>query len=162
MPRHPARPPRRSTARRSRPVRWWLAFASLLLAGCGDVTGKWSSVGLEPRMASDQFRLLRKEQPRGEFLRASFNLREDQTYTAEVYYVGDLGFSNGGWRQLGDRLRFVDNKYGTFSYRYQLSRDGRSLEIIQPIKGTDVRLTLRKQEPLLKLPRLRDGDSRNP
>jgi len=130
-------------------------LVSLAAAGCADVTGKWTSVALEPRMASDQFVLLRAKGYKGEFLRATLDLREDKTYVAEVFYASDMSFSNGGWSLLGDRLRLVDNKYGTFAYKVDVAPGGRTMAIVQPIKGTDVRLTLRRERPLLPLPELR-------
>lgn len=122
------------------------------LAGCADITGKWDSAGLEPQMASDQFVFLRPKGFQGDFIRASLDLREDKTYTAEVYYASDMSFSNGGWSLIANRLRLVDNKYGTFTYPVELDRDGRDMAILQPIKGTDVRLHMRRQRPLLPLP----------
>lgn len=124
-------------------------LAVMAVTGCADVQGKWVSVALEPRMASDQFVLLRPRGYEGDFLRATLDLREDKTYTAEVFYAGDMGFSNGGWSVLGDRLRLVDNKYGTHTYRIDVHAGGRTMSIIQPIKGTDVRLVMRREQALL-------------
>ena len=129
-----------------------------LLPGCADLSGKWTSVALDPEMARDQFLLLRPRGYRGDFLRAVINLRTDETYTAEVYYAGDLSFSSGGWSVLGDRLRLMDSEYGAHAYRIQVARDGGTLEIIQPIKGTDVRLIMRREKPLIPLPKF--GESK--
>lgn len=134
-----------------------LAFG-LLCGGCADLTGTWVSQGLDPQMARDQFRLLRAGGHQGDFLRAKLDLREDKTYVAEVYYATDMSFSNGGWQLVGDRLRLIDNKFGTQTVQVKVSRDGTRMDIIQPIKGTDVRLLMRKEDsrfsvPLLNKPR---------
>lgn len=132
----------------------WLPLVAASLAGCADVTGKWTSTGLEPRMASDQFVFLRPKTFKGDFIRAVLDLREDKTYTAEVYYASDRSFTNGGWSVLGDKLRLVDNDYGTFNYPFDLDRDGRTMEILQAIKGTDVRLVMQREGPYIPLPDL--------
>ncbi len=114
----------------------------LFVAGCATVAGNWESESLYPEMARDQFQLFRSDGGGGEFIRAKITLSQDKTYLAEVYYTAGNDLCRGTWAYGEGRLTMSDEKYGTHSYTAKLSGDGKSLKLIQPIKGSDVVLTL--------------------
>ena len=114
----------------------------LFVAGCATVAGKWESQSLYPEMARDQFQLFKSDGGSGEFIRAKVTLNQDKTYLAEVYYTAGNDLCRGTWEYGEGRLTMSDEKYGTHSYTAKLSGDGKSLKLIQSIKGSDVVLTL--------------------
>ena len=122
----------------------------VFLAGCANIEGKWVSQTLDPTMARDQFRFLRPSDFRGDFITASFDLREDGTFSAQTYYSPGMGFSSGAWNLIANRLTFRDNQYGAYTYRIKLSRDRKTMTIFQLIKGTDVKLILRRHKTGLR------------
>ena len=73
----------------------WLLSLPLFLTGCANIQGSWISQSLNPEMARDQFKFLRPTDFAGEFIRASFSLRGDNTFAAQSYYSGGMGFQFG-------------------------------------------------------------------
>ena len=124
--------------------RFCLGLVSLCLfvAGCATLAGKWESESLYPEMARDQFQLFKSDGGSGEFIRAKVTLNQDNTYLAEVYYTSSNDLCRGTWEYGDGRLTMSDEKYGTHSYTAKLSGDGKFLKLTQPIKGSDVVLTL--------------------
>ena len=122
-----------------------LVSLCLFVAGCATISGKWESESLYPEMARDQFQLFNSDGDRGEFMRAKVTLDRDKTYLAEVYYTAGNDLSRGTWEFGEGRLTLSDDKYGSHSYAAKLSGDGRSLTLTQPIKGSDVVLTLARE-----------------
>ncbi len=123
-----------------------LLAAGVLAGGCSrSIAGTWESQSIEPAMARDQFKFLRPTGFAGEFVKASIELQKDEDYTADVYYAGSMDTSTGTWTFEDDRLRLVDNTYGAYAYSVELTDLGRTLILTQPIKGTDVKVWLKRK-----------------
>lgn len=125
-----------------------MAFGILglvLVSGCSQgVVGEWMSEGVTPTMARDQFKFLRPANFEGEFVKATIELRKDKKYKAEVYYAGELGYSSGTWMYDAGRINFLDDQFGAHTYNAELAGGGKSLTIITTIKGTNVKLHMRR------------------
>lgn len=115
-----------------------------VLAGCG-VTGSWSSVSLEPEIARDEFGMIGPAPLGKEFTRARVTLRDDGTYSADVYYGQHLRQSAGRWEKRPDGLTFVSDEGDSATYRTKLSSNHKKLWLIRRIEGTDVKLGLRRE-----------------
>jgi hypothetical protein len=117
----------------------------VMLTGCSKgVQGEWMSEGVTPAMARDQFKFLRPADFEGEFVKATLELRKDKKYKAEVYYAGELGYSSGTWMYDADRINFLDDQFGAHAYEAELTNGGKNLKIIKEIKGTNVKLHMRR------------------
>ena len=119
-----------------------LSTMMIVLCGCAGITGKWISSSMDPEMARDQFRLLRPDDHKGQLIKATISLKKDSTYLAEVYYDGGADATTGTWKLTDNKLTLLDNKYGSHTFAVELSRNGKVLRIIRPIKGTDVVLVM--------------------
>ncbi len=119
-----------------------LSTMMIVLCGCVGITGKWISSSMEPEMARDQFRLLRPDDHEGQLIKATISLKKDSTYLAEVYYDGGADITTGTWQLTDNKLMLLDNKYGSHTFAVELSKNGKVLRIIRPIKGTDVVLVM--------------------
>ena len=121
-----------------------LMSAALMCSGCG-LTGQWASTSLEPEIARDEFRLFDSMRDGREFTKATVDLHDDGTYSAEVYYGEKIEQSTGTWESAGRKLTFVDSRGRSQTYEYTLSGDHKKLTIVREIEGTDVVLELKRQ-----------------
>ena len=120
-----------------------LVTGFVLLAGCSQgPAGNWQTQSVSPAMARDQIRFLRSSEYEGNFVKATIDLKKDRNYVAEVYYAGDMEVSTGTWMYDAGRLSLLDNKYGNHVYTAEIADGGKTLKIIQPIKGTNVVLQM--------------------
>ena len=132
----------------SRRLSSWLSYPLLAVlmgtTGCG-IAGRWSGAGLNPEMARDQFKLLRPESEPGKFVSADFRFQEDNTFTADVVYDGQLQAHQGTYHYDPKGMITLTDKAG-YSYMYAAKKvDDQTLLLIKGIKGSDVTLTLKKQ-----------------
>ena len=135
--------------RDSRPMVVGMIVGSLLtvggLSGCATLVGNWESTSLDPEMARDQFRLIRSDNATGDFLQAKVTFDKDGRYVAETYYQGGNSLSRGTWEYANGRLTLNDDELGAHSYAADFGPGG-TFEIVQPIKGTDVVLTMTRRK----------------
>ncbi len=118
----------------------------LLTVGC-DIVGRWSGSSLSPEMARDQFKLLRPESKPGKFVSADFRFQQDGSYTADIVYDGKLEARQGTYKyDAGKGMLTMMDKQGN-SYAFAAKKvDDQTLQVVKGIKGTDVTLTLKKQQ----------------
>ena len=125
----------------------WLSMVSVLaLSGCATLVGNWESTSVSPEMARDQFQLIRSTNATGEFMQAKVTFNKDGRYVAEVFHEGGNSLTRGDWEYLNGRLTLNDNEFGEHSYAADLAGNGKTLQIVQPIKGTDVVLTMTRRK----------------
>ncbi len=124
----------------------WLPIVAVIVPGCATLVGNWESTSLSPEMARDQFRLIRSDNAAGEFIRARVTFDKDDRYVAEVYHQGGNTLTRGTWEYSNDRLTLNDDEFGEHTYVADLAGDGKTLRIVQEIKGTDVVLTMTRRK----------------
>ena len=118
----------------------------ILTAGC-DLVGRWTGSSVNPEMARDQYKLLRAEDKPGKFVSADFRFQQDGSYTAEIVYDGKLESHQGTYKYDANKsMLTVLDKEGN-SYAFIAKKvDDQTLQLVTGIKGTDVTLTLKKQQ----------------
>ena len=126
--------------------RWLSMVAVLAVSGCATLVGNWESTSVSPEMARDQFRLIRSTNATGEFIQAKVTFNKDGRYVAEVFHAGGNSLTRGAWKYLDGQLTLNDNEFGEHSYVADLVGNGKTLQIVQPIKGTDVVLTMTRRK----------------
>ncbi len=126
--------------------RWLSMVAVLAVSGCATLVGDWESTSVSPEMARDQFQLIRSNNATEEFIQAKVTFNEDGKYVAEVFHAGGNSLTRGDWEYLDGRLTLNDSKFGEHSYVADLAGNGKTLQIVQPIKGTDVVLTMTRRK----------------
>jgi hypothetical protein len=123
-----------------------ICVAALLLgtlSACGgSVKGRWVGSEVKPEMARDQFRFLAPPTQPGRFVSADVRLQKDGTFNSSAIYDSEVKTVTGTWALKDDVLTFRD-QVGN-SWIYGVRKDGDEMELVQGIKGTDVRLTLEK------------------
>ena len=125
----------------------WLSMVPVLaLSGCATLAGHWESTSISPEMARDQFQLIRSTNATGEFIQAKVTLNKDGRYVAEVSHAGGNSLTRGAWEYSIGRLMLNDDKFGEHSYAADLAGNGKTLQIVQTIKGTDVVLTMTRRK----------------
>ncbi len=125
----------------------WLSMVAVLAAsGCATLVGNWESTSVSPEMARDQFQLIRSTNATGEFIQAKVSFNKDGRYLAEVFHAGGNSLTRGNWDYSNGRLTLEDNKFGEHSFEADLAGNGKTLQIVQPIKGTDVVLTMTRRK----------------
>ncbi len=128
----------------------WLKYSAIgfviLATGC-DIVGRWTGSSLSPEMARDQFKLLRGEGEPGKFVGADFRFQQDGSFTADINYDGKLESHQGTYKYDANKgvLTLVDKK-GNSSVFAARKVDDQTLQLVKGIKGSDVILTLRKQQ----------------
>ncbi len=130
---------------------WGMLLAMVALtgaAGCVPVVGHWTGGDLQPEMARDQFNLFRPEGSRDNFVNAELRVQQDSTFTGAVKYGDRLVNVAGRWKydQNVPSLTLTDNEGHTQAYGVKKPDDS-TLKLITGIKGSDVTLTLKKQQP---------------
>jgi hypothetical protein len=117
--------------------------ASLAAAGCG-IQGRWVGGDLKPEMARDQFNLMRPEGNFDTFVQADIRFQQDGTYLADLRYGDVLKRSTGTWELKEDKLTLVeaDGHPQVFLIKQP---DAATIKLTVGIKGSDVTLTLKKQ-----------------
>lgn len=124
----------------------WLSILLLgMVSGCATMVGTWESTSLYPEMARDQFRLIRSDNATGDFLQAKVSFDKDGKYVAETYHRGGNSLSRGTWEYVNGRLTLNDDELGAHSYAADFGPGG-TFRIVQPIKGTDVVLTMTRRK----------------
>lgn len=121
-----------------------LTATLFFMAGCG-VTGSWESQSLSPEIARDEFVVVGAK-PFGErFTRADITIEQGGTYTADIFYGHKVHHSTGTWEREGEKITFVDHGGATATYEMKLSSDHKELELVRPIEGTDVVLSMKRE-----------------
>lgn len=113
-------------------------------AGCS-IAGHWTGSDLKPEMARDQYDLFRPADMGGNFVSADFRLQQDGTFTADLNYGGKLVRSTGNWKLDGAKLNLTDSTGKSLVF-FVKQPDANTMEVVRGIKGTDVTLTLKKQQ----------------
>ena len=126
--------------------RWLSIVITVAASGCATLQGDWESTSVAPEMARDQFRLIRADNATGEFIQAKVSFNKDGRYVAEVFHAGGNSLTRGNWDYSNGRLTLDDNRFGEHSYEADLAGNGKTLQIVQPIKGTDVALTMTRRK----------------
>ena len=126
--------------------RWVSMVAVLAVSGCATLVGHWESTSVVPEMARDQFQLIRSNNATGEFMQAKMAFTEDGRYVAEAFHAGGNSLNRGSWKYLDGQLTLSDNEFGEHVYAVDLAGNGKTLQIVQPIKGTDVVLTMTRRK----------------
>lgn len=121
-----------------------IAPLATLATGCG-MTGKWSSVQLEPEIARNEFRMFAADGISHDFTKANLVLAEEGTYSGEAFYGDHVHRSSGTWEKKGDVLTLVDSGGAASSFDADLDAGGNKLKLTRRIEGTDVVLTLERQ-----------------
>jgi hypothetical protein len=128
----------------------WLKYSTIgivVVAGGCDLTGRWTGSSLSPEMARDQFKLLRAADKPGKFVSADFRFQQDGSYTADVVYDGKLESHQGTYKYDANKsmLTILDKEGNSYAFIAK-KVDDQTLQLVTGIKGTDVTLTLKKQQ----------------